>query len=328
MPITTNEQYGVSSQIPTFDTSVPDIPTTYKPAAPTQNPYSVNTPAYQLWNEYNTNLGRAPEAGIIDWRVSQLPTTPLDQQLKDIAGSQEARTLGRARNEIGSQVTEQQAALQRSLEQSRLDASNQLQALAPYFNSQFGGLDFGLQAQLNALANERQQALDSQTMQQQSLQDSINPAILAAKNATIRSGVLNSTILADRINQGLNPIYRALGNLALTTNTRLGDITNRQTTTQSKYAFDTQNLIQQREQQAKAIRDKLAMLVQQSVDQQNQLQASLMPKVYARAGELGDTVFTQGLQQQQLASDLQNRAFQQQMAQQEWQLKLKQLGLA
>lgn len=320
MAITTDSNQQVQAQSPTldnlpnFDSSLPNVPNTY----PTQgigqptlgsfgNQYT--GPQHDVVNAYRTYLGRDPESAGV---VNQWASNP--NFLTGIQNSQEAQTLGRARNEINPQITSQEQAIQRNLEASQLAAHSKLQALVPSYNQQFGALQFGLSGQQTALDQALASAQQNAQIATQNVGDQINPAILAVRENAARSGLLNSTVAIDRVNNALSPLTRQIGNIQLKQQGTANDIASKRQAILQKYGFDTQNLIGKRETEAQSIRDQLAQLVQQAQGQQSQLEETRAPQIYSRAGALGDASFARQLEQQKIANQL--AEFQAQQAQQ------------
>lgn len=122
-------------------------------------------PRAQLINAYQQFLGRAPEAGVIDWRVSQLGGRSVAQQIADISNSGEAQSwrtsqqnsTNNALTDFASQSKAQLDALleRQKQEQSglfdqykqKMGSQEQLPALYQRLNTELGIPELSNQAQ-------------------------------------------------------------------------------------------------------------------------------------------------------------------------------------
>lgn len=264
------------------------------------NPYAPGSREWAIFNAYQTSLQRDPErTGFQGWAGSSMP---LDQVLQQIAGSPEARTWGRARSEVNSQIDDQIASLQRQMGISKQDAERQLAALDPMYQSKFNDLSFNTSEQERGLDSQLMRLLQDTDISGRRLTSQVSPAILEARAAMQRRGITDlSTITADRINAGLKPIFDALADLTRSSQNKQTDIGANRFNIESKALNTRSQLVNEREGAAKAIRDKLDLLFAQLQEQGNQAEAQRSTKTSARAGELGDLVFGQDLQSKTLA---------------------------
>lgn len=307
---TTTTDANAPYTLPAFDASLPAAPTYQQPAATAipANPYSqevspgVHNNAYDIYNAY-TNMGRAPEAGIVEQRANQQGSfagQSLQQQLADIAGSPEAQTLGRARNEINPSIDAQLQAIYAGIGTQSTAAKSQLAALGQNYNTQFGSLDFGRSQQLNALDAQRAQIMQDTNYSANQLQAKYLPAQQAALARANSRGLLDSSVAMNLMNLGAAPINNSLSNLYNTQQRQLTAADQSRQGIAQKYNFDLQSLVGKREQEAQAVRDQLATFTAQQQQQAQQTEAQRNAQIYARAGSLGDLNREFGLQQQQV----------------------------
>ena len=253
-----------------------------------------------FYSAYQNYLGRNPAESEVAYWGSQPGT--IESKVSAIQNSPEALTYGRARNEVNPQIDAEQQQVRRDLELAYQRGGSELEALRPYYEAQLGQLNFGWEEQENAIAQAIRELEQTQGMQSQRLTESYQPALLNARNVSNRAGFGgNSTITADRIAAGFKPISQALADLAFSTQQKMAGYTDQRQSIAKKYQFSTENLVSQREQQAKAIKDQLALITQQAGNQQSELESRRNPSIYARSGELFDTNRQFDLMLQQLA---------------------------
>lgn len=285
MPDTQTTTYDV----PEFDTTLPDAPTYNQPNKFTPNPYAQDSAEGQFYNAYQTYLGRDPEAGIIDWRKSQLGQRSAADQIGDISNSYEALGIGRARNEIDPVINSQERSIYDQIGIARQQAQSQLEALKPAYEAQFAALGFSRQEQEQALDSLRNQVLQDTDYNATQLQGKFLPAQQNAFAAANRRGLLDSTVSLGLLNQGFQPIQQGLTDLYRSSQRQLSDAEQKRQGILQKYGFDYQNLVGKREQEAKALKDQYAILQAQKQNEATQLEGTRAGSIQARAGELGDT---------------------------------------
>lgn len=286
---------------------VPDLPSSfnYQNYNTVQNPYNQQSDpnSYALYNAYKqvaptmTDQQLAP---MIGWRNSRLNVTPLDQQLRDIAAAPQSQTYGRAGQEVDSELQSQLNDYIRQGQTARQTAAEQLNSLRPQYDTQRQSLYSGLQSYNTGLDNSLQQMLDDYNYSTQKVQSSINPAILAARESAARSGLLNSTVAIDRVNNALNPLTMQLGELAQKYQTGTMGAERQRQDYLSNYLGQLNNLGSKEAADVGNIDSRAALQYQQLADQASQLLGQRSNLINTRAGTYEDALRQFGLQQQQL----------------------------
>lgn len=309
MPITSTTTDEVNAPLPELDTSLADAPSYQAPTSYGNgqagsynlnsdywNSYSNQNPNYAgVIGAYRTFLGRDPES---EAAVQSWASNP--NWYEGIRNSAEAQNLGRARNEVSTQITAKQQEAARMAQIERQNALTKLASLDPLYSSQLGELQFGLNSQQTALNAQLQQMLAEYGTSSTRLQEQYEPARIAALNAANRAGLLNSTIALDRLNAGFNPISRGLADLATGFQNQQNTVESKRQDLISKYLLSRENLVTKRNTEAQAIRDAYNLALQQAQQKQSELEAQRFPMIYARSGEIGDQLFQQNLQSRQL----------------------------
>lgn len=302
MPITPVDESTQNNSLPTFDTTLPSYDSSaFQTPKISKNTYAPGTAQYNVFEDYTKYLGRAPEN---DFVVNQWASAPNYEQ--GISGSPEALTYGRARNEVNPTIDSQIQDIGRQAAIQRTQYQNQLSALDPKYTQQFGALNFGL--------NEQNDAINQQ-LAAQSADFDVNSGRLGAQLGQVplqafqmanRRGLLDSTVAYDKLAELARPVQNSLSDLTRSyQNNRSAAQQKLQTITQ-KYNFDKESLVKSREQEAQAIRDALSTAIAQLQSQASNTEGQRSQRTYARAGELGDLRFQQGLQGQSL--ELQRQA--------------------
>lgn len=298
--------------VPSYDASA------FKTASLPTNPYAVGTPQANTYNTFTSSLDRAPTADDINYFMGLGQT---QQQLDaGISGSPEAQTYGRARNEINPGIDSQIAGYGREAQSQQLNAQNQISSLLPTYQQQRNDIQFGYNQNQTGLDYQRQQALNDADYNSSLIQGKINPAILAAREAAARSGLLNSTVAVDRVNNALIPLQLSLGDIGRKSQATLSNIEQQRQNYTSKYGNDLTGVGTQESTAVRNIQNQLSLAYQQLQNQAIQAEATRNSQIYARAGSLGDLNREFGLQQQQVGGYLQNLQAQQALQNQHDQL--------
>lgn len=301
-PTTENTQYKtlapVNQDLGQFDTSV--FQGSQPPAA---NPYANTSTDYGVYQAYVNNVGRAPENSTV---LKQWGTDP--NYATDIANTPEAQTLGRARNEVNPLVD---AELQNYLSQgniARQSTANQLGALDPAYNQKYAALQFGLGDQQQTIAHQLDDMSQNYDVNYGRLNQSLSQIPLKAFQMANRRGLLDSSIAYDTLGQLATPVQQSLADLTRSYGSNRSAAQAKLQSIQQKYDIDYQNMVSQREQDAKALRDALMTQLQGIQSQAAQTQATRGAKIYARAGDLGDALKQYQLQSRTLDSSINSDA--------------------
>lgn len=206
-----------------------------------------------------------------------------------IAYSDVAATLNQ---QIGGFEREANLARQRSLEE--------LQNSRNFFGRTLGDLDYQRTTQETEMDRALRQLADESTFGAQRLQEQINPAILAARQQAARSGLLNSTVALDRINQGLSPISQGLVDIERKRQTGTQNINQQRTDLINRFLTQRQQSLTEQATQEQQIRDAYSQLVEQARMQAGDVLGSARPAVLSRYGELRSEAQQYGLQRRNL----------------------------
>jgi hypothetical protein len=302
----TPEQTTTPYNIPEFNYTLPDAPT-YDPNAfrsgqptygQTQN-YAAGSPQQNVTEYYRNYLGRDPES---DRVVQDWASNP--NFASGIQNSQEAQTLGRARNEINPLIDSQLQEIYANLGIEKQRSQSQLEALQQSYGSQFGALGFGKQQQNDALDSLRSQIMQDTDYNASQLQGRFLPAQQNAFNVANRRGLLNSSVGLGLLNEGFKPIQTGLTDLFRSSQRQLSDAEQKRQSILQKYSFDYQDLAGKQAQEAKSLQDQLALLISQGQQQATSVNAQRAPSIYARGGELGDANKQYSLQLQALQEQM------------------------
>lgn len=299
---------------PPFDTSVPDAPQA-PTRAPLTNQYQSGTDAYKLNQAYIDYIGRSATPDEIQWRGARFNTTPLSQQLQDIQGSEAAQTTGRAANEVNPEVDAQIRKFYNDIATQQQQAGSQLGALGQDYAQQYGDLTFGQQQQTSALDALRAQVMQDTEYSAGQLQNKFLPAAQNAYNTANRRGMLNSSIALGLLNQGYQPITQGLTDLYRSSERQLSDADKKRQDILQKYNFDIQGLGAKESQQAKAIRDALALYTNQQQQEASAAEAGRTGAINTRSNTLQDAYRQYQLQQQQLQELIRYQTAQNQLGQ-------------
>lgn len=308
---------------PPVDYSLPDVPDFFKPTGGVAksipaNPYTGD--AAQYYNAYSGALGRGATQPEMDFWMRHTGQSLADK-VASITGSPEARQYGRARNEINPLIDAQIAGFGRQAELERQTGLSQLAAIRPQYDVQRNDLQFGLDQNNSALDYRLSQLRDDTDFAGSRLTRQLNPAILGARQSAARSGLLNSTIAIDRVNSALQPLTDSLENLARDYTRGSSDVERQRQNYVADYQRKYGNLGTQEQADVRGVRDRVALMLQQLGNQSIESESTRAAKIYARSGEIGDTIFTQdiakGTLQEQIAARIaQNELARQQMAEQ------------
>lgn len=298
----------------TYDSTLPQTPdfSSYQQKL-SANPYQQGDSAYDIFNAYQSYLGRDPEAGIVSQRANDYAKTePVNQQIQDIQNSGEAQTYGRARNEINTQVDSQ---IQNYYQQAAIEqqkAQNQLRALDPKYQAEFNTLDYGLNSNQQEIQNQLATLGQDYDVNSGRLGAQLNQIPLQAFQMANRRGLLDSSITYDTLGRLAQPVQNSLSDLTRNYQQNQSAAQQKLQSIVEKYNLDKGNLTSQREQEAQGYRDQYSTALAQYQAQAALANSQRGAQVNAQAGNYNDALKNFLLQQQSVNN--QNTQFGQTLA--------------